>query len=314
MVMRFTLRQLEYLVAVGECGSIAAAAERVNVSSPSISTSISQLEAEFGLPMFVRKHAHGLSLTQGGKQFVQQARVVLAEAARLNDLANAITGIVRGPLNVGCLLTIAQIVLPQLRRGFVTQYPDVAFRQFERNQAELIEGIRSATLDVALTYDLNIPSDLTFVPLISLPPYAVFGDHHDLSNRKSVSVAEVADYPMVLLDLPLSAEYFLSFFSISGLRPNIVERTRDMAVMHGLVANGIGYSIANIRPYADSAPDGGALRFVPMTGSVRPMRLGVLLAEGAQSSLTVNTFLEFCKARAGREGLLAQPQKRLGDG
>ena len=95
MPIRFSLRQLEYLVVVGECGTIARAAERVNVSSPSISTAISQLEAEFGLPLFVRKHAHGLSLTPGGRQFVEQARVVLAEAARLNDLAIAITGTVR---------------------------------------------------------------------------------------------------------------------------------------------------------------------------------------------------------------------------
>lgn len=48
MAIRFTFRQLEYFVAVGETGSIALAAERVNVSSPSISTSIAQLEAEMG--------------------------------------------------------------------------------------------------------------------------------------------------------------------------------------------------------------------------------------------------------------------------
>ena len=105
MPLRFTLRQLEYFIAVGECGSIALASERVNVSSPSISAAISQLEAEFGLPLFVRKHAHGLSLTQGGLRFIEQARLVLTEAARLSDLANDITGKVRGPLHVGCLLT-----------------------------------------------------------------------------------------------------------------------------------------------------------------------------------------------------------------
>lgn len=297
MPIRFSLRQLEYLVVVGECGTIARAAERVNVSSPSISTAISQLEAEFGLPLFVRKHAHGLSLTPGGRQFVEQARVVLAEAARLNDLAIAITGTVRGPLNVGCLLTFAQIVLPQLRRGFVDLHPDVRFRQFERNQSELFDGLRNATIDLALTYDLNIPPDLKFIPLASLPPYAVLSNTHELAHRKSLSVEELVPYPMVLLDLPMSAEYFLSFFSALGLRPVIAERTRDMAVMRALVANGFGYSIVNIRPISDTAPDGRALRFVPLTGSLRPMRMGVLLAEGADASLTVKAFAEYCKAQ-----------------
>ena len=66
MQTRFTFRQLEYLVAVGEAGSVAAATEKVNVSSPSISAAISQLEAELGVQLFIRQHAHGLSLTPGG--------------------------------------------------------------------------------------------------------------------------------------------------------------------------------------------------------------------------------------------------------
>ena len=168
MPLRITLRQLEYFVAVGECGSVALAAERVNVSSPSISTAIAQLEAEFGLQLFVRRHAQGLSLTQGGARFLEHARGVLAHARGLGDLANEITGAVRGPLNVGCLLTFAQIVLPQLRRSFAKRWPEVAFHQFERDQQELFDGLRAARLDIALSYDLNIPPDLSFVPLIDL--------------------------------------------------------------------------------------------------------------------------------------------------
>lgn len=296
MPLRFTLRQLEYLVAVGECGSIALASEKVNVSSPSISAAISQLEQEFGLPLFVRKHAHGLSPTQGGKQFVAQARVVLAQAARLGDLANDITGKVRGPLNVGCLLTFAQVVLPHLRRSFTDTNPDVDFHQFERNQQEIFEGLRNAAIDVALSYDLNIPPDLEFVALTSLPPYAVMHDTHDLAHLESVSPAELAQYPMVLLDLPMSAEYFLSFFAQIGVRPRIAERTRDMAVMQSLVGQGFGYSIANIRPWSDRSPDGRKLRYVPLTGPLRPMRLGLVLSEGARASLTVRAFIEHCRA------------------
>lgn len=297
MPLRFTLRQLEYLVAVGECGSIALASDRVNVSSPSISAAITQLEQEFGLPLFVRKHAHGLSLTQGGKQFVEQAKVVLAQAARLNDLANSITGKVRGPLNVGCLLTFAQVVLPQLRRSFVDMNPEVDFHQFERNQTEIFEGLRNASLDIALSYDLNIPPDLEFVALATLPPYAVMHDTHELAHLTAVSPAELAEFPMVLLDLPISADYFLSLFSASGVKPRIAERTRDMAVMQSLVGQGFGYSIANIRPWSDHSPDGRRLRYIPLTGPVRPMRLGLLLSEGARASQTVRAFVDHCRAQ-----------------
>ncbi|WP_172329682.1 LysR substrate-binding domain-containing protein [Mangrovicoccus sp. HB161399] len=296
MALRFTLRQLEYFVAVGECGSIALAAEKVNVSSPSISAAISQLEAEFGLQLFVRRHAQGLSLTQGGLRFLDHARDVLDRARRLNDLSNDITGQVRGPLNVGCLGTFAQIVLPQVRRGFVDRYPEVVFRQFERDQSELFDGLRSAKLDLAVTYDLDIPNDLDFVPLVSLPPYVLLPEDHALAHLDAITPEMLAGFPMVLLDLPLSAEYFLSFFREAGVAPDIAERTRDMAVMRSLVANGFGYSIANIRPVTDLAPDGGRLRFVPLTGPVRPMTLGLLVPQGAQAALTVRAFIEHCQA------------------
>lgn len=297
MPLRFTLRQLEYLVAVGESGSIALASEKVNVSSPSISAAISQLEAEFGLSLFVRKHAHGLSLTQGGKQFVAQAKQVLAAAGQLNELANQITGQVRGPLSVGCLVTFAQMVLPQLRRGFIGQFPEIDFTQNEQNQVEIFAGLRAAHLDVALTYDLEIPSDLSFIPLVDLPPYAVMAPDHPLAQHASVSPRDLANHPMILLDLPLSSDYFLSHFTAIGLRPNVVERTRDMGVMRSMVANGFGYSIANIRPLTDLAPDGGRLRYVPLQGPVRPMTLGLVLATGAGISLTVKAFIDHCRAQ-----------------
>ena len=303
MPLRFTLRQLEYFVAVGECGSIAQAAERLNISSPSISTAISQLEAEFGLQLFVRRHAHGLSLTPGGARFLERARDLLNRAGSLNDLANDITGTVRGPLNVGCLVTFAQIVLPRVRRGFVDRYPDVEFRQYERDQAEIFEALRSARIDVALTYDLNVPDDLEFLPLIDLPPFAVLSDGHPLAAWPSVTPEELAEYPMVLLDLPMSADYFLAFFREAGVAPRIVERTRDMAVMRSLVANGFGYSVANVRPRTELSPDGQQIRFVPLVGPVRTLSMGLLLAEGARNICTIRAFVEHAQAEITSERL-----------
>lgn len=295
-MLRFTLRQLEYFVAVGETGSIAAASEKVNVSSPSISAAIGQLEREFGLPLFVRQHAQGLSLTSAGRRMLDQARTVLAEADRLTDLSGDIAGQVRGPLAVGCLLTFAQVVLPPVRRSFQDTYPEVRVQQYELNQAEIFSFLRRAEIDVALTYDLDLPADLCFEPLVELPPYALVSPEHALAGRASVSIEDLLGHPMVLLDLPFSSEYFLSFFSAIGARPLIAERTRDMAVMRGLVANGFGYALANVRFLSDLSPDGKALTFIPLRGDVRPMRLGLLTCAGAERASVVRAFVAHCKS------------------
>lgn len=296
-MLRYTLRQLEYFVAVGDIGSIALASEKVNVSSPSISAAINQLEKEFGLPLFVRQHAQGLSLTLAGRRMMDQARLVLKEADRLMDLAGDISDSVRGPLAIGCLVTFAQMVLPSVRRSFETEHPDVRVRQFELNQSEIFSFLRRAEIDVALTYDLDLPTDLHFVPLVELPPYVLVSESHPLAHLAAVSVDELKSHPMVLLDLPFSSDYFLSFFTQINAKPHIAERTKDMAVMRSLVANGFGYSIANVRPLNDFSPDGKPLKFIPLTGDVRPMKMGLLMSTGAETASVVRGFVQHCSER-----------------
>lgn len=303
MPFRYTLRQLEYFVAVGRAGSIAAASTKLNVSSPSISAAITQLEVEFGINLFVREHARGLTLTTAGHKFLERTEFVLREAELLTTLAGEITGKVQGVLSVGCLVTFAQIVLPGLRREFIDIYPQVRFEQREVNQAEIFSQLRRAELDIALTYDLDIPADLEFQPLHVLPPYVVLGEGHPLADRAELTIAELRDFPMVLLDLPFSGEYFLSFFRDENIKPIVEERTADMSVMRSMVANGFGFSIANIRPLNSLSPDGKKLIYVPLAGDVRPMRLGLLRARAENETNTLKAFVEHC-TQAVRSGAL----------
>lgn len=165
MPLRYTLRQLEYFVAVGETGSVAAASQLVNVSSPSISAGVSQLEDELGVRLFVRHHAQGLTPTLAGQELLDHAQLVLRQAAALRDLAGDLSGSIRGPLAVGCLSTFAQVILPGLRRSFVEQHNDVRITQIEADQSELFSLLRQAKIDIALTYDLELPRDLQFMPI-----------------------------------------------------------------------------------------------------------------------------------------------------
>ena len=111
MTLRFTLRQLEYLIAVADGCSVVLAAERVKVSS--ISAAIGQLEASFGLQLFIRRHAQSLSLTEGGRQFVATAREVLAKAGLLTDRAAVIAGRVAAFVD-HCQTALSDAALPGL--------------------------------------------------------------------------------------------------------------------------------------------------------------------------------------------------------
>lgn len=78
------LRQLEYMIKIAESGSITQAAEQLFISQPSLTKSISHLEQEYGIKLFVRK-PRGIELTDDGKEFIHYAKAVLTAADVLND-------------------------------------------------------------------------------------------------------------------------------------------------------------------------------------------------------------------------------------
>ena len=296
MQTRFTLRQLEYFTCAAETGSIAAASRVLNVSSPAISTALTQLEEELGTSLFVRQRAQGLSLTEAGRTLAAQAAKILFEASELTRLAGNTSSAVQGHLRLGCLVTFAQIVVPKLRRSFEAQHPAVSLSQFELTQPEIFAALRRAEIDLSLSYAIDVPEDLEFHPIKTLPPFVMLAANHPLSDRTSLTVENLAEHAMVLLDLPLSSDYFLSFFNATDAQPLISERTKDMAVARSLVANGFGYSIVNFRPVGTLAPDGNPLVFIPLTSDVPPIAVGVLSARGAMKRRACSSFLQHCIA------------------
>jgi len=156
MSVRFTLRQLEYFVAVAEHGGIALASRLLNVSSPSISTAISQLKDNSQVQLFVGRHARRLSLTDDGQHFYDHARRLLADAEGLQQAADDISGRIGGKLHAGCLSIFAGFVLPELCKGFEDAFPAVEIEQTHTDQAKLLELLARSDIDIALTYNLGV--------------------------------------------------------------------------------------------------------------------------------------------------------------
>ena len=295
MLSRITQRQLEYFVASGEAGSLLGASERIHVSSPSISAAITHIESELGVQLFIRHHAQGVSLTTIGRQVLKEAKLILEQMNNLYTIASESLNMVRGPLRVGCLESLAPMITPELVFGFGRAFPGVRISQVEGNHEQLLEKLRSSEIDIALNYDLATSDDIDFQPLAQLPPYVMVGEHHPLANLQAVTLHDLETYPMVLLDIPWSREYFMSLFMQAGVTPNIVMRSSNLEVVRAMVANGVGFSIANVRPKANLSQDGKRLIRVRLSGEHRPMRLGYATANNAQLSRLVSAFAERCR-------------------
>ena len=294
--MRFTLRQLEYFIAAGETGSITHASERINISQPSISTAISQLEQELDVQLFIRHHAQGLSLTPAGRIMLMEAKRLVEQAESLYAVASEASDEVRGQLNVGCLIPLAPMILPELSISFMSAFPKASIRPHADHQEMLLNGLHRAMIDVAVTYDLQIPQDVEFTPLVDLPVHAIVGESHPLARHSAVTLAELAELPLILLDLPLSAEYFQALFMKEGLSPNIAFRFSQPDIIRTMVANGYGYSLANVTPRSDMAMDGRRVVRVRLSGENRPMTIGFATLKQLKKSRLLAAFATHAKS------------------
>jgi DNA-binding transcriptional LysR family regulator len=293
--MRFTLKQVAYFVAAAETGSITLAAERVNISQPSISAAISGLEANFGIQLFIRHHAQGLSLTSEGQRFLREARVLLLQADELQNAASEISQRIAGPLEIGCLATLYPLVIPELLHLFKKRHANARINALAGNQTELFESLRNGQISLVLTYDLNIPPDMDFLPLAKLPPYAYVAANHKLARKRSIALRDLADENFLLLDLPLSRDYFLSLFRHAGINPQIAGRFPHFDVIRSLVARGEGFSLANAQPKNQSSLDGRKLAYLALEPSLKPLTHGIATLKGLRRNPTLNAFLKLCE-------------------
>ena len=308
--MRITLKQLEYFVAAGEMSSIKLAAMRINISQPSISSAISHLESEFGVQLFVRHHAQGLALTSSGKTMLREAKLMLRQAQGLYTIAGELNNEMRGQLSVGCMVTLAPMIAPELAHAFSERHPGVTLNMIEGSHQDLLRKLRQVEIDVAICYDLQVPADIEFEPLASLPPHVLLSRNHRLARRTSVELSELADEPMVILDLPQSREYFISLFESKDLAPTIVARAANQEVVRTMVANNYGFTISNVRPRNLTALDGRKLVSVKLAGEHMPMQIGISTLAQERKPMILTVFEQHCRSLITDEGI---PGMAIGD-
>lgn len=296
MLNRVSLRQMEYFVATAKHGSIAAASAQIHISSPSISAAIAHIEAELNVQLFVRHPSKGLGLTAIGTLVLKQCEDVLEQSSRLYEIASDSGNALKGSLRVGCFQPLTPMIAPEVIFGFSRAFAMVQTQMVEGDQEVLINKLHALEIDLALTYDLYLDNDIEFETLATLPPYVLVSELHPLAQQRAVTLEELAPQPYVLLDLPMSRDYFTSLFTQAGVAPNIVARSRSEEVVRSMVANGIGYALFNVRPKSNMSLDGKRLVRVRLAGQNRPMLLGMARYKPAKQSTLTRVFMDRCRA------------------
>ena len=276
-MIHYSLRQIEYFDAAARFGGAAAAAKVLQVSQPSISKAIAELESLWGEQLFVRLHARGLELTAAGAVRFKQAHALLRQAQSLSapralDLS--------GTLRMGCLSTLGARFLPGILSRMQSDYPSIRVQIEEGDTETLMRQIERGAMDTALMFDLGLARNVRLQPIAELWPYALLPHGHALATKTSLRLADLASEPLVLINLPHSRAYFLSLFHAAGLSPQIAYESASMEMVRTRVANGLGVSILTTRPVRDVGYDGKKLACRSLGGALRPQMVVMASHQG----------------------------------
>ena len=238
-----TLNELRYIVAVAQEKSFGRAAAKCFVSQPALSVAIQKLEDELGTQLFERGKSE-VSVTPVGARVVEQAQLVLEEAARIRELARAGRNQLVGSLKLGVIYTVAPYLLPDLIPVLHLRAPEMPL-ELEENLTEVLEvELKSGRLDAAIIALPFAPPGVATVFVYEEPFQVVVPSEHKWAKRKSVHPDELVGEHAILLnvghcfrDQILDACPELNRQDVPTARTNSLETVRNM------VASGLGVSV-----------------------------------------------------------------------
>jgi LysR family hydrogen peroxide-inducible transcriptional activator len=239
----FTLRQLQYLVAIADTLSFRKAAEQCHVSQPSLSAQLAELESALGVRMFERDRRRVL-LTSAGHDLLERARRILGEADSLRDAAMRVGDPLSASMRIGVIPTISPYLLPRISPVLRREFPRMKIHWVEEKTAVLITALNQGALDAVL---LALEADIGKVEqtVIATDPFVLATPrNHSLGMKKAhASADELHNVGVLLLDDGhCFRDQVLAFCAKSKVR-ELEFRATSLSTLAQMVASGSGVTL-----------------------------------------------------------------------
>ncbi|PZS32940.1 MAG: LysR family transcriptional regulator [Pseudonocardiales bacterium] len=238
------LRQLSYFVVVAEEGQVTRAAARVSVAQPAVSAQIRHLERELGETLFHRD-PRGVSLTAAGEALLPHARAALAAAERGRATIMSLRGMLHGRLRIG----VSRPVDPRLAEAlgeFHRAHPAIEIALAEQHNEPLLEALTDGEIDAALIgiHDQSLPAQIRIRNVGTEPLVLATTRAHPLANRKSITVAQLRDEPIITLTRGSGLRAVLDdACRNAGFAARITAETSELGSLVELTSAGLGVAV-----------------------------------------------------------------------
>lgn len=292
------LRHLKYFTAVAEELHFGRAAERLNISAPTLSHQILALETMLGAKLFLRRTKSSVTLTQTGKRFLVEAYATLKQAANAELIGRRAARGDIGSIALGYIFSagMSGFVSRQLV-AFREEHPGVALQLRRAVTFEQFRALTDDTLDIGFTATpQHFPTGLTGFIIDRQPYYVAIPEGNRIAKLKRVTPADIVDEPFVAVSLEMEVGFGggnIAAIAPPGKTLRIIERGPDIFSVLTLCATGLGLCVMS-EPMANVRMPG--LVFRKVEGVARTFDLA-LVHRRNESAPVVKMFIEFIRSR-----------------
>ncbi len=289
------LRQLEYFIAVAEEASFTRAAERVRISQSGVSAQIRQLENELGAALIDRS-TRSATLTVAGEAALAHARAALAATDAVKQAVGEVTGLIRGRLVIGMVVGCSVEPLFEALARFHRRHPGIEIALLEATSERLVGDTRSGAIDVALIGTAApIPTGLGALTIVSEGLVALVAGGHELTGRKTVTLAEVARQPVICMPRGTGIRtVFDNDCAAEGLKPIIALEASAADAIADLAERGLGVAILSASMATEHAD---RLHIAPISDGRTPALLAIVWNDPTGPAL--RELLQDCRSAFG---------------
>ncbi|MBY5342626.1 LysR family transcriptional regulator [Rhizobium johnstonii] len=300
--MAFTLRQVQYFVAVAEQGSVTRAAQNLSISQSSVTEALKELETDLGVELFER-HPRGLTITHNGHQFLRHATKILASVSDARTSFSGQQSALSGTLNIGVTSLVAGYVLSDLLARYRRACPGIEVSAIEDNGGYLEHLLVGGELDVAVMVISNLRDRMALqAEILETSPYRLWLPMgHPLVSADIISVADIAREPLIMLTVDEIEENTGKLLSALGARPHVAFRTRSVEAVRSLVATGAGVALLPDLVYRPWSLEGDRIESRDVSGSLPVVQVGMVWRKGSSLPQAARDFVGIAESlRSGR--------------
>lgn len=194
-----TITQLKYVLAVAEHQNFTKAAQKTFVTQPTLSMQIQKLEEELDILIFDRSKKP-IELTSVGRKIVTQARNIVIESERMQDVVDQEKGFIGGEFKLGIIPTIMPTLLPMFLKNFTNKYPKVYLKIEELTTSEIITKIKDGHMDAAIVTTPLLQEKIKERVLYFEPFVGYVPENHRLNSKKKIDSKDLDINDILLLE------------------------------------------------------------------------------------------------------------------